>query len=297
MVEYLVPKGLLSLRYAGWQAFLLSALFICAPTSMAMDNLATVDDLLRQMSQALQERSYRGRFTYEYGGALDTLEIVHAVRDGVEYERLQHLSGPSREVVRTGRATSCINTGGLLLRGGTVSQLGAETRGAGTEVSLNQHYHFYLRGEERVAGRRASLIQITPKDDARYGMTLAVDQASGLLLMWLTASAQQKVLERLQFVALEVDPVISESELSALSPQHLRFGPESAPCVKTAALAPPRWLLSWLPAGFILSQVEHPAPDQEFLTFTDGLASFTVFIKPIEKIDGARSGLAMRGAT
>lgn len=145
-----------------------------APALLAMDGLATVDDLLRQLSQSMQERSYKGRFTYEYGGQLDTLEIIHAVKDGVEYERLQHLSGPSREVVRKGRAVGCVNTGGYLLRGGVLS--GSQVPGE-TPISLNQYYHFFLRGEERIAGRNASLIQIAPKDGFRYGATLAVDKA------------------------------------------------------------------------------------------------------------------------
>ncbi len=285
-------RGLSVLRSAGRQAFFLTGLTLAAPASHGMDTLSTVDDLLRQLSQAVQERNYRGRFTYEYGGALDTLEVVHVVRDGLEYERLQHLSGPSREVVRKGRPTSCVNTGGFLLRGGVFAPSAATDAG----VRLNQHYHFYIRGEERVAGRVASLVQIAPKDDDRYGLTLAIDNISGLPLMWLSTSAQQKVLERLQFVELQLEPPINEQDLAPITRQYLALTPQSSPCAKSAQ-EPARWSLGWLPSGFVLAQVEHPQDQQEILTYTDGIASFSVFIKPVASLEGVRRGLAMRGAT
>ncbi len=256
-----------------------------------MEGVATVDELLNQMSQAMQARNYKGRFTYEYGGQLDTVEIVHAVRDGVEHERLQHLSGPNRDVVRKGRPVNCVNAGGFLMRGGVFAS--PHTLG-NSPVSLNQHYQFFIRGEERIAGRMAAMVQIAPKDNLRYGLTLAIDKASGLPLMWLTTNVHNKVLERLQFIELQVEPKIDDKELQP-GERHLDI-PTPASLCKRESLAPQRWSLGWLPPGFLLAQTEEHQGGQA-LTYTDGLASFTLRITPAQPEQKLHSGIAVRGAT
>lgn len=73
-------------------------------------------DYLSQMSHSFRELDYRGEFTYEYGSSMDTLHIVHVVRDGVEKERLLHLNGDSHEVVRDDHPVGCIHPGNQIMR-------------------------------------------------------------------------------------------------------------------------------------------------------------------------------------
>ena len=72
-----------------WLGLFFALLF--AARAYALEPLATVDDLLRQLSQSLQERGFRGHLTYEYGGQMDSLVIVHGLNNGVEQERILHL--------------------------------------------------------------------------------------------------------------------------------------------------------------------------------------------------------------
>lgn len=269
-----------------WLGLFFALLF--AARAYALEPLATVDDLLRQLSQSLQERGFRGHLTYEYGGQMDSLVIVHGLNNGVEQERILHLSGPAREAVRQGRLASCVNAGSFLLRGGLASNT------QGVSASVNQNYQFVLRGEERVAGRQAAIIQMVPKDAMRYGVTLALDKATGLPLMWLIQNGQRKILERMQFVDIQLDPKFAESDFKAEG-SAIGIGVNKEQCF-TAPMQASQWHFQWLPAGFVLAQASREG-EGEYLTFTDGLAVFSVRVVPLQSAASRRVGAALRGAT
>ena len=63
---------------------------------------------LADMNRAFSELSYDGIFTYFSGDDLDTLRVVHMVVAEVQRERLVHLNGAPREIVRTGEEVACI---------------------------------------------------------------------------------------------------------------------------------------------------------------------------------------------
>lgn len=268
--------------------FALVFLPMSAIRAFALEPLATVDDLLRQLSQSLQERGFRGHLTYEYGGQMDSLAVVHGIVNGVEQERILHLSGPAREAVRHGRVASCVNAGSFLLRGGLAS--GAQ----GASAGINQNYQFVLRGEERIAGRQAAIIQMVPKDSLRYGLTLALDKATGLPLMWLIQNRQGKILERMQFVDIQLDPKFSESDFKAEG-LAVGIGVNKEQCF-TAPAQPSQWHFNWLPPGFVLAQASREDAG-EYLTFTDGLAVFSVRVNHLPSATSRRVGAALRGAT
>ncbi len=297
---------------------------LAAPT-MAVDGVKSVEQLLRKLSHTLQEESYRGLFTYEHGGTLDTLEIVHLVRNGVEHERLQHLSGPSREVFREGRNINCVTAAAQLLRGGL-------SMTEGKDLQLHEYYTLDLGGEERVAGRAARVVQLIPRDQYRYGLTFAIDQASGFPMKTLVINEQGKVLERIQFVELDMsvseitasaeptdggyrlalhqgtasgcgDDAVSQDVTSATAGSNSE---EAISNPETASKSEPfsnnafpttQWQAGWLPDGFILTGRSYAATDGHQLTYTDGLASFSVFMTPAESNPHPKPGLAQRGAT
>lgn len=250
--------------------------------------LTSVDELLERASRALQEQNYRGRFTYEFGTTMETLEIVHVVRKGVEYERITHLNGVEREFLRGGREQDCVSTGGFLLRGGLIPQTGGA-------VSLAQSYHFYIRGRDRIAGRDAEVVQAVPKDEYRYGMTLAVDRLSGLPLMSLITVPNKSAIERFQFTELEVGEEIDMAAISPTASQYSKLDGSDLPCSK-----PPQgesiWRANWLPPGFVVSQITSDN-EGDVLTYTDGIASFTLFIRPLTDPSLFKQGMARRGAT
>ena len=269
--------------------------------SSAVDGVNSVDQLLSKLSHTVQERNYRGLFTYEYGGTLDTLEIVHLVRDGREYERLQHLSGPSREIFRSGREITCVSIGAQLLRGGLFSP-------RQNSAQLHQYYDFGLGDDERIAGRTATIVRLIPKDQYRYGLWLSVDKATGFPVKTLVVNESRNVLERIQFIELDFDIdasqfPIAEAEGSykvvptaqdACGADDESPSPQAAPGEPVTEVV---WHAQWLPQGFVLSEHNYSARDGYQHTYTDGLSSFSVFITPGDSDHPAQPGLAQRGAT
>lgn len=270
-------------------AFALLLMAAGVPAS-ATDDPDRVHSLLAGMSKAVRELDYRGLFTYEYGGALETLRIVHAVRDGVEYERLQHLSGPEREVLRQGQPVDCLHTGDQLLQGRFPALMDDTSR-------LDGYYHFYIRGSERVAGREVIVLQVVPKDEYRYGYTLGIDKETGLLLKSLLVGKKKRVLERFQFVELELGPLIGEADYQPVSPRHRVADSQLSGCnLQEQQRTPERWQAAWLPSGFIFSGQRQSESAGDMLMYTDGLTTFSVFIELI-KGQVALEGRAQRGAT
>lgn len=287
-------------------AILFSGLqFSFASSSMAVDGVNSVDQLLRKLSHTLQEQNYRGLFTYEYGGTLDTLEIVHLVDDGIEYERVQHLNGPSREFVRSGRSVDCVTPASQLLRGGLFLP-------GRKPIQINQYYDLILGGDERVAGRTGTVVRLVPKDQYRYGFTFSVDRATGFPMKTLIISDSRKVLERIQFVELDLDIDADTAGIDPGDPEQVAASSDHSHCLspkgenivaatgsdeagaKDVAL---EWRTEWLPQGFVLSEQSFSEADGYQLTYTDGLASFSIFITPIGPEGPVPPRLAQRGAT
>ena len=252
--------------------------------------------LLTRMAEATRKLDYRGHFTYEYGGAQETLSVTHTVKKGIEYDRLEHLTGPAREILRNGRRLDCRYVGDQLL-GGRLQTLGSEQAG------LSRFYHFHVRGRERVAGRIAIVVDIVPRDPFRYGYSLSMDEQSGLLLKSLLIGRKKQILERFQFIDLQVGPVpqVADAAVQAASSSRRVIDHLLSPCNLPAQTQSQRWHLSWLPMGFVFTGEERKYEKEgsswrDVLMYTDGLTSFSVFIESVSA-HSSLEGQARRGAT
>ena len=244
-----------------------------------------VEQLLSKVSSALSESNYRGLFTYEHGGTLQTFRVTHRVVDGVEEESLENLSGPPRRVTRVGTELGCLSPSERVLRGMFPTLDGSFS-------GLAQHYHFYVRNEERIAGREALLLQIVPRDEYRHGYTLAVDKESSVPLMAMTISTNRRVLERLQFASLDTEVDDSWLIEEQVVPSQQVFSTHCGDHVQGQT----KWDVSWMPSGFIPTGNSTQDGIGDVLQFTDGLSSFSVFISPMDEQVSA-NGSVQRGAT
>lgn len=257
-----------------------SVIFILLVLSLAPSAVSAAREgepvlrILKQMSIALRELDYQGLFTYEVGGSLDTYKIVHRVHDGVEYERLQRLNGGEREIVRRGHAVSCLSRGDQLLRG--------SLRSADKSARLFHNYHFYLTGEERIADRTATVLQIVPKDQHRFGYTLALDKATGLPLKIMRVNTDRRVMERLQFVELAAGEDMTDGAADISRHHDGAVHKQLSECELQSGIDNPDspWTVQWLPSGFVPAGEREIDNGDYMLTFTDGLATFSVFISP-----------------
>lgn len=245
-----------------------------SPLVVADSGGEPVNRILKQMSTAMRELNYHGLFTYEVGGVLDTYRIAHGVEDGVEYERLRRLNGDDREIVRRGHAIDCLSRGDELLRG--------ILRSADKSSLLHNNYRFYLTGDERIADRSARVVHIVPKDHHRFGYTLAVDKKTGLPLKVMRINTDRRVMERIQFIELVVGGPVPEGRLATESQDYQEAGHDLIDCGPEGESIDEStpWVANWLPAGFVVAGQREIANGDYMLTYTDGLATFSIFVSP-----------------
>jgi len=244
---------------------------------------SSADAWLARFSRGMAELSYHGVLTYESGDRLEALRVTHGRVDGVPFERLEHLDGDRREVIRRGEQLTCIYLGQRL------SRLFRQRAAANNLTGLAAHYDVRMEGEGRVAGRRTMGISISPRDEYRFGYRLALDYDTGLLLRSELLSADGRVLERFQFIEVTLGPL--KPEWVATESLVKNAAPIDAPAI---AAVPAGWGPHWLPAGFVQAQTHAP---EDVKTYSDGLAVMSVFVEPADEPLPSAEGRAQQGAT
>ena len=260
-----------------------------ACVTVAADQVDDVKFLLSSMSSATRQLDYQGLFTFEVGGSLDTYKIVHRVEGDKEFERLQRLNGQEREIVRSGQPVDCLSPGNKLLRGliGNVDD----------PSTLLANYRFVVHGDERIAERNSSVVQLLPIDNDRYGYTIGIDHETYLPLKILLVGPDRLVLERFQFIELKTGSDV-EGVARQSTAQIDSVRAENANCDdQEAAPVLGNWSIAWLPKGFVFAGERQTSNGDHMLTFTDGLATFSVFISSDSSRPPVMEARARLGAT
>lgn len=251
---------------------------------------------LDRMSHSFRELTYQGTLSYQRGEHIQSLRIAHAVIDGKEYERLEYLDGKKREVLRRNHSLKCIHPGEKLVRFFAASESGQHSE---ARANLSEHYQVSLVDTGRLAGRETIELHVLPKDEYRYGYHLALDEATGLMVRSELVNNQGDVLERFQFVELEVGGDIArayfEEQDSSYRPPH--DTPKTPRSTKQSVMEP--WVVSWVPDGFIPVSSDSELIPTDMLTYTDGMAVFSVFLEPYRRAKQADiyEGTSTKGAT
>ncbi|GAB2517653.1 MucB/RseB C-terminal domain-containing protein [Microbulbifer agarilyticus] len=238
--------------------------------------------LLARLAQAVANLEYRGLVTFEHVGSMETLEVVHGIRDGEQVERIRYLTGSPREKVTRSGDDQCRPNGSVFPRSGLLSTAGLQT--------VQSNYAFLIRGEERVADREAIVLEARPRDLHRFGMVISVDKETGLPLKSMLIAPAGRVLERFQFVELDLAPVTDDELKPQSTAAQTSTGDEAAKCANVES----RWRLGWAPSGFKPVAVQ-ALSDGQMLVFSDGLSAFTVFVQQLPEMN--YKGRAVRGAT
>lgn len=266
--------------------------------------------LLREMDRAFVELDYDGVFSYFSGNDMSSLRVVHKLVDDVQRERLVHLDGSLREIVRHGSDVSCIvMPGDDLIALERSIPAGPFARAFVREFDrIAGSYTVENVGTGRVAGRFARRLEVTPKDSHRFGFRLWLDHETHLLLRSELVDQTGKRLEIFSFQNLVIGPAVRDEdleieEMDGSLVSHLRLDREASNWEppKSTHTMPQEWELAWLPPGFAManSNIRHKASSVQTvntLMYTDGLAAFSVFIEPMPE-GGAASMISQNGAT
>jgi sigma-E factor negative regulatory protein RseB len=234
---------------------------------------------LARMATALHEQNYEGVFTYVRGGKFNTMKIVHKFEGGKELERLLQLNGEKLEILRINDDLVCHHEKSDQIDLEHQVPMGPFSSAFNENLAAYQdQYRFSLHGDDRIAGRAVVKLGISPRLNDRYGYRLWLDKETGLLLQSHMLDVDRKrVREIFQFSTVSIGGDFDESMLlSSLSEDAVSHRLTSAlVAFKKEKASRPQWRVSWLPNGFRPVRV----PSSDRLHFTDGLATFSVFIE------------------
>ncbi len=249
---------------------------IAQENSPAEETSPEVLALLDSVEHALHSVSYRGIYTYEHAGVLESIKVTHTIDESKEAAKLEHLTGRlSKPIVYRSDLGSCQNA--LNPHAGVFSR-----------DNLTEHYHFRPLGFDRIAGRQVVVLNADPKDEYRFRYQVAIDRQTGLPLL-LSLVDGENLLERFQFI--EFDPIteLPVPEVAVSGEDYLLDGG----CRELANSS--RWRLAWLPSGFRLVSVKLNQ-SADMLSYSDGISRFSIFVSETPN-GNTLEGEARRGGT
>ena len=249
---------------------------------------------LRRVQQAARSHSYEGTVVFAAGSVVASSRVGHYRHGGESFEKIEALDGRQQ---RRYRHDDKVLTLWPDERVATMAQRDLAAQPGllpALEPRLHQHYEVRLLGPDRVAGRRAEVVLLRPRDAWRHAQRLWVDRLTGLPLRTDVLSPDGAVLESCAFTELRAgvvgghDAVLaSMREVPGWRRVHLSS--------KETRLEQEGWAVGALPPGFVLvgavrkalaftadPAVRPAAASTVQVVLSDGLARVSVFIEPLQ---------------
>jgi sigma-E factor negative regulatory protein RseB len=230
--------------------------------------------------------SYEGVLTLQRGNSLRMMALRHRVEGDVVSEDLTLLTGQEAQVVRGDHPLDCDAPGQRLLRAAAPEQ---------GDCGLAGHYRISTAPGERVAGRRAVRLLLQPRDMYRYGYVFELDRESAVLLKGTVLGAGGRPLEQFQFASVNIGedaPAASERPAAAVVHRAAHAHPAAPQAGPEAGLG---WAPGWLPAGFVAT--DEAAARSVRRSYTDGMATFSVFVERLGEPLRPGEGVVREGST
>ncbi|HCI53603.1 MAG TPA: hypothetical protein DE312_09880 [Gallionella sp.] len=258
---------------------------------------ASIPEWLKTAAFAGHQTNYSGVFVYQYGNHVETSRISHVVETDSEYEKLESLDGPKREIIRHHGQVWCYQNHKMV-------QVDSQQAGRfpfllpDQLAALNENYQAKELGTDRVAGYNAQVVLYQPRDSLRYAHKIWVHTESGLLLKSAVLNEKNQVVEQYAFTELKIGGDIDRSWVvsSAALPGFGRNKPvQNKPVVSSG------WVVDALPGGFkktmeIMRPMRGKHAPVSQLVFSDGLSAISVFIEPADADEDDNEGITSRGA-
>ncbi|MDD5301332.1 MAG: MucB/RseB C-terminal domain-containing protein [Gallionella sp.] len=281
-------------------------------------------DWLKIVAFAAHQTDYGGVFVYQYDNRVETSRITHVVEPDSEYERLESLDGPKREVIRHHGQVWCHINHKMVQVGSRQARNRFPDLLPEQMSALSENYQVKEAGVERVAGYNTQVILFQPKDNLRYTRKIWAHTDTGLLLKTAVLGDKNQVVEQYAFTQVQIGAGVDRSwvkpatadvnsasgkpgsglpgagrgqgtsGLHGSMPGMLETGKGGTPINSG-------WVADALPAGFKKTmEVERPmhgkhAPVTQ-LVFSDGLSAISIFIEPFDADEDDADGLTTRGA-
>jgi sigma-E factor negative regulatory protein RseB len=258
-------------------------------------------EILERIASAARKLNYVGTFVYQHGDRSETSRIVHFVDSAGEYEKLETLDGPRREVIRNNDEVLCYYPDAKVVR--SEKRVARRAFPALLPERLNALTEFYRirKGEpERIAGYDSQALVLEPRDGLRYGHKLWADTGTGLLLKARMLADGNVMVEQFAFAELRINSGVTREMVapsySVRFPEWRvdRFAHNKLSSVESG------WTVTQFPPGFrkIMemrrSKLGGSTPVTH-LVYSDGLAAVSIFIEPAAARSKAHEGLSQHG--
>lgn len=226
-----------------------------------------------------------------------------------QVERVDTLTGPPRSIFRHNDKVVTFMPDRMVVRREQRESLGVFPNLLQTDDnSIADFYKLQQDGVERVAGVQADVIVLAPKDKLRFGYRIWIEQKTGLAVKLQTLDTDSKVLEQSAFSELQLDAPVKMDKLIEMMGKVKGYRVEKPIVVKTTGSAE-GWALKEPVPGFEHSiGYKRPvnaanranaavgeAPLQ--WTFSDGLASVSIFMEPFDRQRHGKESSLSIGAT
>lgn len=278
--------------------FLLSLLAGLSGGLWAEEPSQEVTAWLQRMGQAVHQLNYEGTFVYLLDNHMESMHLLHAVQGSQERERLISLNGMPRQVVRDNYSIICVLPDRRSVSAELRSGADQNAAGSGDLTQLADNYTFHLLGTERVAGRKARIILIMPRDNLRYGHRLFLDVNTALPLKSELLDQEGRSISQIMFTELRIAPQISLGDSAPEESMNLVTEDQYAWINQQPSFRLPDedqehlgWAFPGLPKGFRLRVHSRRASTKtrsavDHFVFSDGLATLSVYIERTEQQRG-----------
>lgn len=267
---------------------------------------ANITDWLMRMHEASQKRSYVGTFVVSSGAAMSSARIWHVCQGDQQVERVEALTGPPRSVYRHNKQVHTFLPDSKVMLSERRESLGMfPDLLKSADSGIAGFYTAQAVAHERVAGVQTDVVELRPKDNLRFAYRVWAEEKSGLVLKLQTLNADGQVLEQAAFSELQLDMPLKMDKLLQMMQKTDGYRVEQIKLRKTTADAE-GWVLKMPVAGFnSVSCYQRPAKKGDVggrsepvqWTFSDGLASVSLFIEPYDKQHHKQESKLSIGAT
>jgi len=258
--------------------------------------------MLQRIADAARDLNYTGTFVYQHADQVETSRIVHFADASGEYEKLETLDGPRREIIRNNDEVMCYYLDAKVMR--SEKRVARRTFPAllpDQLSALTEYYQIRMGQPERIAGFDSQALVLEPRDGMRYGHKFWAEANSGLLLKARMVNERHNLLEQFSFTQLAIGSGISRDmvkpSFSVSFPEWRvdRFANNPASNVESG------WAVKNFPAGFRkIMEMRRSKLGNSFpvthMVFSDGLAAVSVFIEPMANRARINEGLSHQGA-
>ena len=244
---------------------------------------------LNKIAAASRQINYAGTFVYQHDNKVETSRISHFVDASGEYERLETLDGPPREIIRNNDNVTCYQPENKIV---VIEKRAGRTFPALLPEQLSgiaDNYVVKKGALSRVAGFACQIISLEPRDNLRYGHKFCADLTTGLPLRAGVYSDKNEMVESFAFTQLTIGHGVSKDMLkSRYAGKSQTWRVDKSALERKEVSGNTGWVLKNQPAGFkklteMRRLITGRSAPVAHMVYSDGLAAVSIFIEALPK--------------